>query len=105
MGRFALHNRKNSSYIFKNAFFSASNRKISAYFTLTYDATIDQTSYLKEKTFKLRFLLMTSLPIRIVPSYVMQRTIPLQWIIQVLTRLNSPLIGYSLFFGSKQLEL
>jgi hypothetical protein len=35
----------------------------------------------------------------------MQRTIPLQWIIQVLTRLNSPLIGYSLFFGSKQLEL
>jgi hypothetical protein len=77
MGRFALYNRENSSYIPKNALSSASNRKISAYFTLTNDAIIDKTSYLKVKTFKLSFLLMTSLPIRIVQSYVMQRKSPL----------------------------
>jgi hypothetical protein len=38
MGRFALHNRKNSSYIPQNELSPASNRKKSAYFTFANDA-------------------------------------------------------------------
>jgi hypothetical protein len=47
MARFALDNRKTSFYISKKELTSASNRKISAYFTLTNDSIIVKASYLK----------------------------------------------------------
>jgi hypothetical protein len=59
IGRFTLHNRKISAYIPKIELSPTSNRKISAYFTSAND---DKISYLKIKTFKPRFLLMTRLP-------------------------------------------
>jgi hypothetical protein len=49
MSRFALHSRKISPYIPENELSSASNRKISAYFTLTNDSIIDKTSYLNKE--------------------------------------------------------
>jgi hypothetical protein len=42
MGRFALHNRKNSPYISQNGLFPAFNRKISAYFTFANDSIIER---------------------------------------------------------------
>ncbi len=63
MGRFSLDNRKISPYIHQNELSATSNRKISAYFTLTNDSIIDKTPSLQVKTFKPRFLIMISQPI------------------------------------------
>jgi hypothetical protein len=45
IGDFALHNRKNSAYIPRNELHSATNRKISAYFTFAGYPMKDKTSY------------------------------------------------------------
>ncbi|MEH7438861.1 hypothetical protein V7182_15420 [Neobacillus drentensis] len=42
-----MYNRKNSPYIPRNELHSASNRKISAYFTFAGYSIKDKTSYLK----------------------------------------------------------
>jgi hypothetical protein len=101
MDRFALDNRKVSSYISKNELSAVSNRIISAYFTLTNDLIVNKTSYLQVKTFKPRFLLMTSLSYFIIILFWFVTNVLSRFNVSLhhlVTRLSSILTGYSLLW-------